>query len=324
MAGRFEATIVIDRPIENVFEFLADGENDKKFSSRIIEIEKTTEGPPGVGTVYASTAKDAGVKMKHEFELTQFEPPTRIRWGGAGSGCCCRAWRCAPPARARTPSSRRSKPRSRRAEPRMDEHGPGIEEASGAAAWIAESPLFRRAYILAAAAHSGQSRPSDGAPFLAHVVEVATLLHEAGFDDELVAAGLLHDAVERGTLAEQRLRAEMGDAIWSLVLAVTEDATIESFAERKEGLREQVRAAGEQAITIFAADKLSDIRGLRRGIDRFGDALPARIGTTVDGMAGHYRESVEMIEVNQPDSTFVPALLAELAELRQARPPARL
>jgi uncharacterized protein YndB with AHSA1/START domain len=80
MAGRFEATIVIDRPIEKVFEFLADGENDKKFSSRIIEIEKTTEGPPGVGTVYSSTAKDAGVKMRHEFELTQFEPPTRIRW----------------------------------------------------------------------------------------------------------------------------------------------------------------------------------------------------------------------------------------------------
>jgi uncharacterized protein YndB with AHSA1/START domain len=80
MAGRFDATIVIDRPIEEVFDFLADGENDKKFSSRIVEIAKTTDGPPGVGTVYASTAKDAGVKMKHEFELTAFDRPTRIRW----------------------------------------------------------------------------------------------------------------------------------------------------------------------------------------------------------------------------------------------------
>ena len=80
MAGRFEATIDIDRPIEDVFDFLADGENDRKFSARIVEIAKTTEGPPGVGTVYASTAKDAGIKMKHEFELTQFERPTKIRW----------------------------------------------------------------------------------------------------------------------------------------------------------------------------------------------------------------------------------------------------
>jgi uncharacterized protein YndB with AHSA1/START domain len=80
MAGRFEATVVIDRPIEEVFAFLADGENDPKFSPRVLEIAKTTDGPPGVGTVFASTVKDAGVKTKREFKLTEFQPPTRIRW----------------------------------------------------------------------------------------------------------------------------------------------------------------------------------------------------------------------------------------------------
>ena len=80
MAGRFEGTIVINRPIEEVFAFLADGENDPKFSPRVLEIAKTTDGPPGVGTTYASTVKDAGMKTKREFKLTEFEPPTRIRW----------------------------------------------------------------------------------------------------------------------------------------------------------------------------------------------------------------------------------------------------
>jgi hypothetical protein len=80
MAGRFEATVVIDRPIEDVFAFLADGENDPKFSPRVLEIARTTEGPPGVGTVYASTVKDAGMKTKREFKLTEFDAPTRIRW----------------------------------------------------------------------------------------------------------------------------------------------------------------------------------------------------------------------------------------------------
>jgi uncharacterized protein YndB with AHSA1/START domain len=80
MAGRFDATVVIDRPIEEVFDFLADGENDPKFSPRVLEIAKTTDGPPGVGTVYASTVKDAGIKTKREFRLTGFERPTRIRW----------------------------------------------------------------------------------------------------------------------------------------------------------------------------------------------------------------------------------------------------
>jgi uncharacterized protein YndB with AHSA1/START domain len=80
MPGRFETTVLIDRPIEDVFAFLADGENDPKFSPRVLEIAKTTDGPPGVGTVYASTVKDAGMKTKREFRLTAFEPPTKIRW----------------------------------------------------------------------------------------------------------------------------------------------------------------------------------------------------------------------------------------------------
>jgi hypothetical protein len=40
MAGRFEATAFIERPIEEVFAFLADGENDPKFSPRVLEIAK--------------------------------------------------------------------------------------------------------------------------------------------------------------------------------------------------------------------------------------------------------------------------------------------
>jgi carbon monoxide dehydrogenase subunit G len=80
MSGRFEATTVVARPIEEVFTFLANGENDVKFSPRVQEIRKTTDGPIGVGTRFASTVKDAGMTTKREFELTEFVTPTKIRW----------------------------------------------------------------------------------------------------------------------------------------------------------------------------------------------------------------------------------------------------
>jgi uncharacterized protein YndB with AHSA1/START domain len=80
MAGQFEATVEIDRPIEQVFAFLADGENDPKFSPRVQQIAKTTDGPTATGTVYASTVKDAGLTTKREFHITEFQPPTMIRW----------------------------------------------------------------------------------------------------------------------------------------------------------------------------------------------------------------------------------------------------
>lgn len=80
MAGRFQGTTVIERPIAQVFAFLADGENDRRFSARVVTIAKETDGPPGLGTIFASTVKDAGMKSERRFELTEFVAPTRIRW----------------------------------------------------------------------------------------------------------------------------------------------------------------------------------------------------------------------------------------------------
>lgn len=80
MAQGFSATAVINRPIDEVFAFLADGTNDRKFSPRVQEIRKTTDGPVGVGTVFESTVKDAGMKSSRRFELTEFTAPSTIRW----------------------------------------------------------------------------------------------------------------------------------------------------------------------------------------------------------------------------------------------------
>jgi carbon monoxide dehydrogenase subunit G len=80
MAHSWSGTTTINRPIDQVFAFLADGTNDTKFSPRVQKIEKRTGGPPGVGTVYSSTVKDAGMKTSREFKLTEFDQPTKIRW----------------------------------------------------------------------------------------------------------------------------------------------------------------------------------------------------------------------------------------------------
>jgi uncharacterized protein YndB with AHSA1/START domain len=80
MAREFSGSAVIDRPISEVFAFLADGTNDPKFSPRVQEIRKSTDGPIGVGTVFESKVKDAGMTTRREFELTAVEEPAKIRW----------------------------------------------------------------------------------------------------------------------------------------------------------------------------------------------------------------------------------------------------
>ena len=66
--------------------------------------------------------------------------------------------------------------------------------------------------------------------------------------------------------------------------------------------------------------KLSDIVGLRRGIQRFGDAVEKRMGTPLARMAAHYRESVELIESVRPGSAFLPALRVQLDRLALESP----
>ena len=85
MPGEYSGSAVIDRPIAEVFEFLAAGTNDPKFSPRVLEIRKEPDGPTAVGTVFVSKAKDAGMTTNRRFEITGLQAPTTIRWAERSS-----------------------------------------------------------------------------------------------------------------------------------------------------------------------------------------------------------------------------------------------
>jgi carbon monoxide dehydrogenase subunit G len=80
MPGDYSGTAVIDRPINEVWAFLAEGTNDPTFSPRVLEIRKEPDGPSALGTVFVSRVKDAGMKSNRRFELTTFDAPTTLRW----------------------------------------------------------------------------------------------------------------------------------------------------------------------------------------------------------------------------------------------------
>lgn len=181
--------------------------------------------------------------------------------------------------------------------------------------WLGGAPILRQAYSLAAAAHGSTRRATDEHLFLDHVVDVGSSLYEAGFDEEVVAVGLLHDSVERGTLRAEGLEELMGRSIAGLVLVLSEDPDIASFELRKAGLRAQVERAGTPAVDVYAADKLSDMLGLQRGLEMHREGLEERMGTSVGSMAAHYRESVEMVAAVEPDSIFLPTLRMRLWKL---------
>ena len=77
---------------------------------------------------------------------------------------------------------------------------------------VARLPQTRAAVAYAERQHAGQRRSADGAPFIEHPLEVATLLYHAGASDQVIAAGVLHDTIEKTSTNATDLRARFGSA----------------------------------------------------------------------------------------------------------------
>jgi (p)ppGpp synthase/HD superfamily hydrolase len=164
--------------------------------------------------------------------------------------------------------------------------------------------------------HAGQRRGFDGRPFMQHPLEVCLLLRDAGARDHVIAAGILHDTVEKAGTDLAELRTRFGPRVAELVLVLTEDPEIPGYTQRKAALRQQVAAAGPEALTIFAADKISKVRELRLELSRLlrRHEQPSR-SLLRPRRAAHYRRSLGMLEEQLGCSALIDQLRTELGRL---------
>lgn len=86
---------------------------------------------------------------------------------------------------------------------------------------------------LARRARAGQTRKDRVTPYIEHPLAAAATLSGYGYDDETVAAGLLHDVIEDTDLEAADLDAAVGPRIRELVEAASEPDKSLSCRERK-------------------------------------------------------------------------------------------
>jgi uncharacterized protein YndB with AHSA1/START domain len=77
----FENTVMIRRPIEDVFAFLSDFENVPQWNYAIVETRKVPEGAVGVGTIYQQVRSVAS-RSEERFEVTAYNPPRQLEIRG--------------------------------------------------------------------------------------------------------------------------------------------------------------------------------------------------------------------------------------------------
>ena len=73
-----EFSIVINRPVEEVFAFANDLERDPQWMASVSERKKTSEGPVGVGTTFHDTGTLLGRKVENNYEVTEYEPNAKL------------------------------------------------------------------------------------------------------------------------------------------------------------------------------------------------------------------------------------------------------
>jgi (p)ppGpp synthase/HD superfamily hydrolase len=166
-------------------------------------------------------------------------------------------------------------------------------------------PIARAALRFAQRRHDGQYREIDHAPFIDHPLEVGWLLCWDGQAEEVIAAGLLHDVLEKTATTGAELGRRFGTRIVGLVESVSDDPSITDYESRKRELRHRVARAGPDTRAIFAADKIAKVRELA--------LLPAQSlrDPAVRVRLAHYRASLEMLHQAAGELGLVDLLDAE-------------
>jgi hypothetical protein len=177
------------------------------------------------------------------------------------------------------------------------------------AGWLAGLPRSRAALRFARARHAGQRREVDNQPFIAHPIEVGRLLRDDGQSDEIIAAGLLHDVLEKTATTSAELHRRFGAELARVVETVSDDPSLDDYKSRKRDLRHRVERADHATHSLFAADKIAKVREL--------SLLPSWQLNEPKNRAklAHYRASLRMLRRVDGSLPLVDRLESELNEL---------
>ncbi|MFN2233149.1 MAG: SRPBCC family protein [Anaerolineales bacterium] len=72
---KYEKSVLINRPQQEVFDFVTNLTNDPEWQSNIESVEQMSDGPIGVGSTWRYVTKFLGRKNETEIQMTSYDPP---------------------------------------------------------------------------------------------------------------------------------------------------------------------------------------------------------------------------------------------------------
>jgi (p)ppGpp synthase/HD superfamily hydrolase len=163
---------------------------------------------------------------------------------------------------------------------------------------------LERALRWAAIWHQGQVRRGCDAPYVEHAMGVALILDRAGFAEEVVIAGLLHDVVEDCAVGLEEIAARFGAAVAETVAHCSEIKTDSSgrkrpWIDRKRDHLEAMAGAPAPARAVLLADKLHNLLSIALDL-REGRPTWSTFHAQRDQVLWYYRSALERLGAGDP------------------------
>jgi (p)ppGpp synthase/HD superfamily hydrolase len=180
---------------------------------------------------------------------------------------------------------------------------------------------FQKAFSFAATMHAQQTRKRTTIPYIAHLMTVSALVLEAGADEDLAIAALLHDVVEdcggKPVLGEVRKR--FGRRVAGIVAGCTDSDTYPKppWRERKKIYLKHLRHANADVLLVSAADKLHNVRETLRDYRAQGEPVWQRFRGKREGTLWYYRALAEEFH-RHPGNWLVDEFRRVFADLERA------
>lgn len=184
---------------------------------------------------------------------------------------------------------------------------------------------YAAAVAYASEVHAAQDRKGTGIPYVAHLLGVSSLVLEAGGDEDLAIAGLLHDAAEDhgGEARLSDIAARFGDRVASVVRGCSDSLEDEGapkldWESRKREHLARLSDASDDVLLVWMADKVHNGRAIVTDLGVEGPAAMDRFNAPADRVLWYYRSNLALAEQRAvPDSLRV-ALRRVLDDLTAA------
>jgi len=168
-------------------------------------------------------------------------------------------------------------------------------------------------------AHSGQTRKGKpDVPYIIHPLAVALILSRAGADEDVIIAGILHDAVEdsSGKITLDDIEQQFSEAVAALVGHVTEQDKSLPWEERKQQALAHIYEMPYDALLLKSADVLANLSDLTADIAKEGDSVWQHFNALKEKQLERYRNLIEALQTVWPENPLLLEIKEKVIELQ--------